>query len=231
MIDFTGYSERGTRDTNEDSYLTESGSGYFLAVLADGLGGHGGGQAASEAACAAIVNHLKRQPVLDKNNLNAAVSEAQNAVMRLHTQTLQMKTTIVMLFILNETAACVHVGDSRLYHFRNGIIDFQTTDHSVSQLAVFAGEITKDDIRNHPDRGKLLRALGSDNGVQADISFFTAEKGDAFLLCSDGFWEPVTENKMESCLLASESSKQWLDKMRFNIEPDDNSSALAVILR
>ena len=108
----------------------------------------------------------------------------------------------------------MHVGDSRLYHFRDGKLQKQTTDHSVSQMAVFMGEITTHEIRFHEDRNKVLRALGSDS-CKAELSQqLRVEEGrDAFLLCTDGFWEYVYEDEMEKTLREADSPKDWIRAM------------------
>ena len=129
----------------------------------------------------------------------------------------------------------MHIGDSRLYHFRDGKLLKQTTDHSVSQMAVFMGEITTHEIRFHEDRNKVLRALGS-NSAKAEISEETElEEGrDAFLLCTDGFWEYVYEQEMEQALSQADSPKDWIRRMQKILQTrvpadNDNFTAAAVI--
>ena len=130
----------------------------------------------------------------------------------------------------------MHVGDSRLYYFRNGRLEKQTLDHSVSQIAVLMGEIPQEGIRFHADRNRVLRALGSGN-AKPDISPLMELKEDtAFLLCTDGFWEYVYEREMEETLKEAREPAVWLEKMRGILEKripegNDNFSAAAVFCK
>src|SRR5262249_22578377 len=127
------------------------------------------------------------------NGANEAVITAQHANPALT----QMRTTLVVLLITGAQAAWAHVGDSRLYHFRGARIAAQTRDHSFSQTLVDSGHIKADALRFHEDRSRLLRTLGTPN-CQPDVADpVDLKPGDAFLLASDGFWEPVTEREME----------------------------------
>ena len=145
-----------------------------------------------------------------------------------------MKTTLVVLSVEDDLAKWMHVGDSRLYHFTDGKLRRQTMDHSVSQVAVLMGEITQNEIRFHEDRNRVLRALGSEN-AKPDISSTIKLSGqrDAFLLCTDGFWEYVYENEMEQSLEKAENPGQWLDEMLKTLRtrvPEDNDNFSAAIV-
>lgn len=114
----------------------------------------------------------------------------------------------------------------------------QTRDHSVPQMLVLTGEIKTEEIRSHPDRNKLLRALGDDREtVKFELTRFDVRAGDAFLLCSDGFWEPVTESEMLALLQSEPTARAWLEKMsRLAAENSggkamDNYTAVAVRVR
>ncbi len=107
-------------------------------------------------------------------------------------------------------------------------------------MAVFAGEITLDEIRHHPDRSKLLRAMGGDDEVTVEyeaIEELSPESSHAFLLCSDGFWEYVHESEMEETYRVSETPETWIDKMREILKKkvqdvkNDNNTAAAIWLR
>ena len=113
-----------------------------------------------------------------------------------------MKTTVVMLCVSGNNAYWTHVGDSRLYFFRKGKLVLHTKDHSIPQMLVAAGEIKEKNIRRHPDRNKLLRVMGTDwEEPQYAVSDpIELQEGDAFLLCSDGFWENIVEKQMQKCL-------------------------------
>ena len=126
-----------------------------------------------------------------------------------------MRSTAVVLLLDDAKALWAHLGDTRLYHFANGHIVFQTRDHSVPQAMVDARDIGYDDIRHHEDRNRLTRSLGNDGKVRTTLlgQSVALGKGDAFLMCTDGFWEFVTENVMEATLAESETPEKWLVKM------------------
>ena len=149
---------------------------------------------------------------------------------------MDLKTTAVALTIYEDKAVWAHVGDSRLYVFNKNKVVKHTLDHSVPQMLVFAGEIKDKHIRNHPDRNRLLKVMGArDTELKYDISEVTDLKDcQAFLLCSDGFWENIIERKMCKFLRKSKSVEQWLQLMVDEVKKNgmgdnmDNNSAIAV---
>lgn len=226
--------EQGGRDHNDDTVSILQTENTYVFV-GDGLGGYAGGQQASQAAAEALRELASRGDLLAEVNMEQAAAAADRAVRDVQEKTGgDMKTTLVFLAVEDGTARWMHVGDSRLYHFRDGKIQCQTMDHSVSQLAVLMGDIELRDIRFHEDRNRILRALGAVN-ARADISTaLTLQDGDAFLLCTDGFWEFVYEEEMEQTLSRAETPEAWLEEMltllRSRIpEGTDNYTAAAVI--
>lgn len=235
-IDIASYSNIGGRNVNEDSSLVKTyGSGLIVAV-ADGLGGHGGGDIASSRALARL-DELAAEEFPNTEQAFQKICLALNeAVLEKQTDHHRMKTTLAMAAVSGDTLFCVHIGDSRVYLFRDKEIRYQSTDHSVSQLAVFSGEITSDQIRYHEDRSRLLRSIGSEEAPTPDIRKFdhTLQPGDAILLCSDGFWEFVLEREMLQTLAWSRSAKHWLGgmmrivRMRTRGIDNDNNTAIAI---
>ncbi len=230
-------SRRGMRANNEDA----CGYGNGCWVVADGLGGHAGGEVASRLAVEAFLGTWCSGRPIKAATLVQGLEEAATAI-----QTRQgeqpglrgMCTTLVVLATDGEQALWAHVGDSRLYVFRGGRVSFQTEDHSVPQALVQAGKLTPAGVRDHPDRNRLLRAVG--DGQPPEPTLAPAphglEEGDAFLLCSDGFWESVTEGEMEGALAKATDARDWLDRMelvlRRHAKPDqDNYTALAVLTK
>ena len=127
-----------------------------------------------------------------------------------------MRTTLVMLVSDYRYARCAHIGYSRLYYFRGGRIDFQTRDHSVPQAMVNAGECRPEEIRFHEDRNRLLRVMGMEwekPRYEIRAEQFVLKRGDVFLLCTDGFWEYITEDEMEGYLAEAYGPEEWLKKM------------------
>ncbi len=206
--------------------------------MADGLGGHRGGEVASETAVQAMMDVWQPVQELTPDCIRNSIEDAQRAV--LDKQSAEpalesMRTTLVLLACSEGKAIWGHVGDSRLYHFRDCAIAFQTKDHSVPQVMADAGEIDRSEMRKHPDRNRILRAVGNPEGVKPTISDKPCYvyAGDAFLLCSDGFWEYVTELEMMADLAKSADPEEWLKRMEIRlldrVEPgNDNYSAVAV---
>ncbi len=224
----------GGKEINDDTVYAEQNKGTYVFV-GDGLGGYAGGRQASQAAGKAILAAAEKDSMLTEENLRKAASAADAAVRALQEETKgNMKTTLVFLAIEDGKARWMHVGDSRLYHFHEGEIAHQTMDHSVSQMAVLMGDITRDQIRFHEDRNRVLRALGAEN-CKPDV--FSQEvpvtSSDAFLLCTDGFWEYVYEEEMMAALREAKDPEAWLSRMEQLLlgrvkEDNDNYTAAAV---
>lgn len=228
-------SECGGREKNDDTVLVIQKENKICAFVGDGLGGYDGGKIASMTAAEMAADFYENESLLAEDTMQRLVTSADRAVKEKQKQHRgNMKTTMVVLSVEDQKARWMHVGDTRLYHFQNGRLKNQTMDHSVSQVAVLMGEISREEIRFHEDRNRVLRALGSEN-VKPDISplHVIAEKKEAFLLCTDGFWEYVYENEMEELLQKAKTPKEWLDNMKQLLlqrvsRENDNFSAAAV---
>ncbi len=233
-------SNSGGREENQDSfgYLILDNSACW--TIADGLGGHGGGAVASKLAVEAILESFRCSPACTPealrhylNSANDTICARQNREANLS----MMRTTAVVLLSDFCSALWGHLGDSRLYYIKNGTIQSQTRDHSVPQAMCNAGEITSAEIRFHEDRNRLLRAMGSRENFVPTIEQRARllEAGDTFLLCTDGFWEYVTEEEMETDLARAKNLGVWLERMEARIHRQatggyDNYSALAVFV-
>ena len=230
-------SEIGGRERNEDTVCIRQKERNLCVFVGDGLGGYDGGKIASVAAAEAVMKHWESQGLMAETHMRAAAAAADEAVQGKQASMMgDMKTTLVALQVEGEQARWMHVGDSRLYYFRNGTLVTQTLDHSVSQMAVLMGEIPQEGIRFHADRSRVLRALGSGN-AKPDISPLTELKEDtAILMCTDGFWEYVNEKEMETTLNEAKEPVDWLGKMKEILEKrvpqgNDNFSAAAVFCK
>ena len=233
-VSVSHYSSAGGRKINEDSTSVTRGENGFLAVVADGLGGMGNGDVASKLTVSTMWDVLSRGEITPERLEEAA----QIANERIITERGdgKMCSTLAALWIGENKAYSCHSGDSRIYQIRNNKIIFQSKDHSVSQMAVLMGKITPAEIRGHKDRNKLVRSLGASGEAKAEINAITVEKGDAFVLCSDGFWELILEEEMIACLAYSANAVAWLNKMRSVIESritatSDNYTAVTVIVQ
>lgn len=234
-------SDKGGRNENQDSCSFISEGDNFCAIMADGLGGHKGGQKASSIAVETISNYFRKNPNISSDNITDYVKKAQDQIVynqNLYSELSSMRTTIVVLLCNGNKAIWLHMGDSRLYFFRKGKIIKQTKDHSVPQIMFSAGDIHKSEIRGHVDRNRLLRTLGKEDEFKPVIhnQIETILEGDAFLLCSDGFWDYIVEPEMEADLLKTDDPEKWLMEMKVRIlkraEGDfDNYSAIAVLIK
>ena len=162
MVKFSMLSNMGSRDNNEDNIgMYQDGEDYCF-ILADGLGGHGKGEVASQLAVNAVIEQFT-QGERGEDFLDQAFENAQNSIVARQEEEracMDMKTTLVVLMVENAQIRWGHIGDSRLYYFQNGKLRVRTLDHSVPQMLVAVGEIKEKDIRHHPDRNRLLRVLG-----------------------------------------------------------------------
>lgn len=222
----------GGRSINDDTVQVCQDADYLWAFVGDGLGGYAGGRQASQAAAKALEAAAKKSSLLADEEMNQAALQANQAVCALQKRHGgKMKTTLVFLYIQDGRAKWMHVGDSRLYHFQDGYLQTVTMDHSVSQMAVLMGEITPRQIRFHEDRNRVLRALGAEN-AKPELSPTVMLTGgrDVFLLCTDGFWEYVYEEEMESTLRQARTPQDWLSRMEEilkNRTPADNDNYTA----
>ncbi|RTE87232.1 MULTISPECIES: PP2C family serine/threonine-protein phosphatase [Gammaproteobacteria] len=201
--------DRGGRSENQDAWgvCTTASGGYFF-IVADGLGGHKGGRIAAQAAIEGVQQYAQgiEGSIISESVIRDAFQHAQNSI-RQQQQELpdldSMRSTLVILAIEDGHAMWGHIGDVRLYLFNQQGVEFQTKDQSVPQLMVDTGEIQLEEIRNHPDRSRLLQALGRPDDsykirVSDEIKQLNSEC--SFLLCTDGFWEWVVESQMHEAI-------------------------------
>ncbi len=226
------YSAKGARPHNEDAVVLQESHNGFLAVVADGLGGFAKGRMAS-AMAASVIGSALQNKTPSKAALAEAVRRADDEIRSAQDEQHPIKTTVAALWLGDGHALTATVGNSRIYQFRDRRIVFQSVDHSVAQMAVLVGELDKGDIRTSCDRNRLIRVLGGRRMPKVDCETLPVENGDRFLLCSDGFWEPVTEDMMLCAWNRTASAKDWLEEMRQIVETrydpkQDNHSAVAL---
>ncbi|MCB2263694.1 MAG: serine/threonine-protein phosphatase [Candidatus Thiosymbion ectosymbiont of Robbea hypermnestra] len=237
-------SHPGGRSQNEDSWrrVISPARSALCWIVADGLGGHEGGEEASRLAVESAMKSFQEYPSVTEAEIERHVLSADEAIRRrkaVAPQFSAMLTTLVILVSDGATALWAHVGDSRLYQFRKGRCLLRTRDHSVPQVMATAGDIPESAIRHHEDRSRLLRSLGGPEPARVEVaeSPRTLVPGDAFLLCTDGFWEYVLETEMEADLAKSAGPDEWLETMvvdrllRRAPPQHDNLTAVAVFVR
>ncbi len=180
------------RKANQDAYdrFDDPDRGEILLVVADGMGGHRGGEVASRMAIGTLGKLCKEGEGEPEARLRYAIERANFEIHKLASKdhTLRgMGTTIVALLLCEAGPSFVaHVGDSRLYRFRSGELKALTEDHSVVTLLLRNGSITPEEAWNHPKRNQIMRSVGVHEDIEIDIAPLEIQAGDAYLLCSDG---------------------------------------------
>lgn len=234
-------SHPGGRKVNEDaakSLILSGAQGCW--VVADGLGGHAGGDVASTLAVNSIIEAYQKKHEFSAEQLGHMLALAHQAILQGqqgNDRLSAMRSTAVVLMLQGEQAWWAHVGDSRLYYFAHGLIVQQTKDHSVPQVMADAGDISADAIRHHEDRNRLTRSLGNNGKLRITVleQAVAINPGDAFLLATDGFWEFVTEPDMQATLAKSASPTAWLTAMEHILltrapASHDNYTATAIFV-
>lgn len=190
------------RATNQDNWLAESA----LYGVADGMGGHRGGETASRVALQVFRNAIgQKKP--DTDALRMAVEAANRRVydMSSHDETLKgMGTTMSIIWEDDERLLIAHVGDSRIYRLREGKLHQVTNDHSFVAELVRNNIITPEMAKTHPNRNIITRAVGVDPFVEVDVLKEELLPGDMWLICSDGLHGMVEDSEMEKILTGME---------------------------
>ena len=225
------YSGLGKRKNNEDSVSVLESVNGVLAVVADGLGGQDNGEYASRQAVKVLHDRLVGESISSRK-LKDAILEANTEICALQADHPGAQTTIAAVWIGDGFAEAAHVGDTRIYQFRGDAVLYQSTDHSVAQLGVMAGDLKLEDIRTSRDRNKLFRVLGNRQVPRIAEKKLDVQPGDRLLLCSDGFWEGILEAEMLRCAKQTDNAEDWLRKMREIAEPaaGDNNTAVAIVV-
>lgn len=236
-------SERGGRAYNEDACGHWHNERELCCVLADGAGGHGGGEVAARLAVSHLIQDFAERPSADGAELNTLLRRASRAVVEARvpdSPSARMHTTAVCLVLdfVEHRAHWAHAGDSRLYWFRGGRIVAQTRDHSMVQSLVDMGMLPPEQLRRHPKRSELRSALGTEEAelqVADSGQPQAVQAGDVFLLCTDGLWEHVEEPLLEALLAQAATPHEWLHALEQAVgeatagaRSHDNFSAIAV---
>ncbi len=182
------------RDHNEDSVIiVKNNEGNYLLAVADGMGGHSCGEVASSLVIKYLSHHFQeRFYKMDKEQaivfINEAIEEVNNMIFKYqveHEESKGMGTTLVMAILTKEYLLMANIGDSSGFIEKNGVLHKITYDHTLVNLLVSAGELTEEEAKNHPRKNVLMKALGANDPIEADI-FDCDMDVDAIFLCSDG---------------------------------------------
>jgi PPM family protein phosphatase len=203
------------RANNQDSGY----AGSYLFVVADGMGGHAGGDVASAIA-------VRRISEIDQKYTSAhdAVFALQSALIAANSQLAEtvfehdeltgMGTTVSGLVRVDNQMAMAHIGDSRIYRYRAGKLEQMSADHTFVQRLVDSGRITPEEAAVHPRRSVLMRVLGDvDAAPEIDTNVFDTAPGDRWLICSDGLSSYVSDEKMEHVLETFPSAQEAAERL------------------
>lgn len=196
------------RQANEDALFFDPDRA--LAFVADGMGGHKGGATASQIAKHTISTYLEdceKKGRLDKSSIVNAVREANARILKMSRENEAlsgMGSTLSLIAFRGSTAIVGHVGDSRLYRYRDGTLQQLTSDHSWVQEQVKANIITEEQAKADARRHWILRALGQEDEIEVDVFHVKLRVNDVFLLCSDGLHDMVSDPKIAEIIAGSE---------------------------
>jgi len=224
--------EIGDRQSNQDAQASARQGGLACFVVSDGAGGHAGGEVASNLVVKAVIESFLQELSFGVRALQYYVSHAIDKVAQEKStdgQLADMSATLATVLIDNDNrcALWAHLGDTRIYLFRDKKIQSITHDHSLMQQFVDAGYCPPEALRTHPQRSVLYAAVGTSGETAPEMTpdAIALQEGDAFLLCTDGFWEWVIESKMEQTLATAASVDDWLLQMRQIAENSANKSS------
>ena len=199
------------RSSNQDSLLVDQG----VYGVADGMGGHKGGETASRVAVQVIKNALRgKKPNIRALEVGAEAANRRVFDMARHDSSLNgMGTTLTFLWEAETEVLFCHVGDSRAYLLRGGKLKQISDDHSLVAELLRNNMISPEAARTHPYRNVITRAVGVDPVVQADVFAHDKQEGDLWLICSDGLTNMVPDETIESVLKDAENEESAADEL------------------
>ncbi|MCK5122098.1 MAG: serine/threonine-protein phosphatase [Methylococcales bacterium] len=211
----------GDRAINQDCMAHRVNSEYGLFVVADGLGGHYAGEKAAQFFCQGLFklapfyhqllqDSTQNVKTVMEDWIDAAVDDMR--VMFLEdAEAIDAHTTCVVLYVDDNVTVTAHCGDSRLYRLNDKQVLWRTKDHSLIQKKLDEGKITEGEMGLHPEQNQLTQSINIKKNHSAEVNIYPpAEKGETFILCSDGFWEYIKEKD----LLQLSSPHSGLDQLK-----------------
>ncbi len=218
------------RSSNQDALVVSEA--LQLYGVADGMGGHNGGETASAGARDGLIAHLMdKEPSLDA--LREGVTQVNAELFRQQAEDEKlagMGTTLSVIWMSEHFVYLGHVGDSRIYRFRDDKLEQMTDDHSLVGELVRAGYLTPEQAENHPNKNVILRAVGTEEGIDVDLAVEERQEGDLWLICSDGLHGLVSDSGMETILMenAPEDAIRLLRDAALDAGGRDNVSVVIV---
>jgi protein phosphatase len=236
------------REHNEDDFYLSEGD-EALCVVADGMGGHRSGEVASAMAIRVICEYYRetsvdgegdeilvegdRQMRLDEYRLVKAIRTANRSVFQAASASelyRGMGTTIVSGFFTDRGVYIAHIGDSRVYRFREDVLEQQTEDHSLANEYVRMGILRSEDVEHFPYKNVITRACGLTDDVEVDVSYRDVEAGDLFIFCSDGLSDMVPDREILSALRETDDLEQLARNLIDRANANGGADNITVIL-
>jgi serine/threonine protein phosphatase PrpC len=226
------------RSGNEDSALTSSA----LLAVADGMGGHAGGEVASQIAIKTLASMAPMLTALDidtdsiEDLLLNSLHTIDGEISRVASDEIELRgmgTTLTALLIRDGRVALLHVGDSRCYRLRGNSFEQLTHDHTVLQELLDSGTISMSDAAEHPQRSMLTQVLMGEGTVSPVLMVYEVNSKDRFLLCSDGLSSVLTEKEIKSLLKKSnreEAAVALIEATYINGAPDNVTVVVADVI-
>lgn len=201
------------RDINQDAYYVSSNEEYPLFIVADGMGGHKAGEVASRMAIEIISKKLiesLKNLILDDKGIQDLIKESIFlANEEIYQKSLEdekfsgMGTTVILAYVTDNKIFIGHVGDSRAYLLREGVLHQITQDHTLVEELIKNGSISREEAKHHPQRNIITRAVGTSKNIDLDLIIEQKYKDDILLLCSDGLTNMLKDEEIRESLLTN----------------------------
>ncbi|TDX49201.1 Stp1/IreP family PP2C-type Ser/Thr phosphatase [Orenia marismortui] len=230
---YVAASEKGkVRNKNEDKYLALNKQDFDIIAVADGMGGHKGGDIASSLAVQRIKNYNFNSDQLKEDIITCielANKDIKNKSLK-DEECQGMGTTLTLGVIKDRIITIGHIGDSRAYLFRNQQLTQLTEDHSYVGELLRKNIINKEEAKNHPKKNLLMRSLGIDNSVEVDLLSLELKSEDLILICSDGLTNMLSDKEIEEILSSEEGLKVKVEKMIFLANQEGGYDNITVVI-
>jgi protein phosphatase len=234
-LSFGGLTDPGiVRSVNQDSYYIDPGQRFL--IVADGMGGHAGGQEASQIATKTIQTHLEENwdsPLSAEELLQEAITAANEKIIEdqmNNPERQDMGTTLVMAIFRDGGSWYTHIGDSRLYRFRGQKLEQVTEDHTWVARAIKMGDLSEEEAKTHPWRHVLFQCLGRRDLPSVTVFPLDVQSGDSLILCSDGLTEEVSDEEISDYLQNDRDCQQIVTNLVEAAKKAGGSDNITVVM-
>lgn len=221
------------RELNEDRYLFINADDYVLLAVADGMGGHNAGDVASQMAIDEILKYNLNLGFFDNTieNIKKCIDDVNFKIYRYGVDNPGchgMGTTLTLSVIIGNKVYVANVGDSRGYVINDEVKKI-TVDHSYVEELVKIGKLTEEEAKYHPNRNQITRAIGTANKVEVDIFTFDKKENDIICLCSDGFYNMLTNDNMTGEFNSCSTLQEAIDNLVLTANENGGTDNITVV--